>query len=337
MATTSFGDGSASLEPNAIQKLYTMEPVPGKGQGLIAAQHIPRGTRILCEKPLFTIPHYRSNRQFQDIHLLVADKLKRLAKDEQRAFLSLHNNFRGTNNPFTGIIRTNALPLGPGALDGGIFLEISRINHACLPNSQNTWNSTREQETIHAVRDIAKGEEITIMYAGGPFESRQRDLKDAFGIDCTCHLCSLPERERAVSDKRFMEILRLDALIGSESHLISNPEKCLHGAHAMLMLMEAENITDARIPRLYYDAFQIAAAHGDQTRAKVFAERAYEARVCCEGEDSPSAIRMKGFAANPATHGSFGLTNRWRQSENMTTRALEGEMFEAWLWRRIFF
>ena len=38
--------------------------------------------------------------------------------------------------------------------------------------------------------------------------------------------------------------------------------------------------------RLQYDAFQVAVAHGDIARASIFAQRAYQARMVCEGEDS---------------------------------------------------
>jgi hypothetical protein len=88
------------------------------------------------------------------------------------------------------------------------------------------------------------------------------------------------------------------------------------------------------LPRAYYDAFQIAIAHGDQARAKVFAQRAYEARLCCEGEDSPLTTRMKCLVARPAGHRLFGTSNRWKLSEKMVPKTLEGEEFEAWLWRR---
>ncbi len=68
------------------------------------------------------------------INQLIANKLKQVSRKNQRAFLSLHNNFRGSLGPFLGIVKTNALPLGPDAIEGGLFLQASRINHACLPN-----------------------------------------------------------------------------------------------------------------------------------------------------------------------------------------------------------
>jgi hypothetical protein len=161
------------------------------------------------------------------------------------------------------------------------------------------------------------------------------NLKKSFGFDCTCELCSLSESARAASDDRQREIKRLDDLLGDGSRLFSHPDRCLEDVHTLLTLLEAENITDARVPRAYYDAFQIAIAHGDQARARVFAQRAYEGRLCCEGDDSSLTARMKSLVARPAEHRLFGTSSRWRLSENMIPKTLEGEKFEAWLWRPV--
>jgi hypothetical protein len=319
----------------ATSKLFILTPLPGKGQGLIAVQNISKGTRIISEKPLFRIPRSGIGIEQPALEKAIDRKLSLLSQDGRRAFLSLYNNAPGDSYPLSGIVKTNALPLGTSASEGGLFPEASRINHACIPNCQHTWNDNIGEETIHAVRHISKGEEITISYADtGTFESRRRHLKKLFAFDCTCELCSLPEAAREVSDNRQSEIKRLDELIGDGSRLFSNPDRCLEDVHTLLALLEAENISDARVPRAYYDALQIAIAHGDQARAKVFAQRAYEARLCCEGDDSPLTARMQSLVARPADHRLFGTSSRWRLSEKMIPKTLEGEEFETWLWRR---
>jgi SET domain len=317
---------------NSTSKLYILTPLPGKGQGLIAVQDISKGTRIISEKPLFRIPRSGIGIEQPALEKAIDRKLNLLSQDGQRAFLSLYNNAPGDSYPLSGIVKTNALPLGTSASEGGLFPEASRINHACVPNCQHTWNDNIGEETIHAVRRISKGEEITISYANtGTFESRRRHLKKSFAFDCSCKLCSLPEAARAVSDNRQCEITRLDELIGDGSRLFSNPDRCLEDVHTLLKLLEVENITDARVPRAYYDALQIAIAHGDQARAKVFAQRAYEARLCCEGGDSPLTTRMKSLVARPTEHRLFGTSSRWRLSKKMIPKTLEGERLEAWL------
>jgi hypothetical protein len=331
-------DGENEVEflgkDNATSKLYIITPLPGKGQGLIAVQDISKGTRILSDKPLFRIERFGSAPPVV-LEKAIASKLDLLSQNDRRTFLSLHNNELDASYPLTGIVKTNALPLGTNASEGGLFPLASRINHACVPNCQHTWNDNIGEETIHSIRRISKGEEITISYADlGTFESRRRHLRKSFGFDCNCELCSLPEAARVMSDSHQSEIQRLDELLGDGSRLLSNPGRCLEDVHTLLALLEAENITDARLPRAYYDAFQIAIAHGDQARAKVFAQRAYEARLCCEGEDSPLTTRMKCLVARPAGHRLFGTSNRWKLSEKMVPKTLEGEEFEAWLWRR---
>jgi hypothetical protein len=319
---------------DAVSKLCIITPLPGKGQGLIAAQDISKGTRILSDKPLFRIERF-GLAEPAALEKALVSKLDLLSQDDRRTFLSLHNNTPDGSYPLAGIVKTNALPLGTNASEGGLFPQASRINHACVPNCQHTWNDNIGEETIHAVRHISKGEEITISYADiGTFESRRRHLKKSFSFDCTCELCSLPEIARAISDNRQSEIKRLDELLDDGSRLLFNPDKCLEDVHTLLTLLEAENITDARLPRAYYDAFQIAIAHGDQARAKVFAQRAYEARLCCEGDDSPLTTRMKSLVASPAGHRLFGTSSSWKLSEKMIPKTLEGEKFEAWLWRR---
>lgn len=290
------------------------------------------GTRILAEAPLFTIPPTPS----QNVESVIAKRLKSLDKDQQRAFLSLHNAHEGKYSAFLGIVKTNMLPLGADSPTGGIFLKASRINHACNPNAQNTWNENLNKITIHSIKDIEEGEEITISYLAEStnYQNRQKKLKDSFSFDCTCNTCSLPTVLRCESDRRNEEIARLDAILGSGTTIVSAPLSCLNNAHKLLTLLKEENITDPRVARLWYDAFQIAIANGDEARAKLFAERAYTERVIVEGEDSPDTARMKQFAARPASHRLYGTTMKWRRPAEKIPQGMSEEEFENWLWKK---
>lgn len=64
--------------------------------------------------------------------------------------------------------------LGHNAQERGLFLEMSQFNHACNPNAQATWNGSIGQETLHALRDIEDGEEITISYLGSLMLRKER-------------------------------------------------------------------------------------------------------------------------------------------------------------------
>jgi len=313
-------------------QLFEIQTVPGKGKGLIALVNIAEGTRILHENPLFTTPNLSSTSVMEST---IATALKSLSKPQQRQFFSLHNNFPGKQS-FSGIVRTNALPCGPDSPIGGIYPTICLLNHSCLPNTHNNWNNDTKSETIHAIRSIPAGEELTICYAKpGPCASRRTSLQEAFGFDCHCTLCSLPTLELQKSDARRLQMQRLDDAIGDPARVMSRPEDCLADCHSLLQVLEEEfsGAAGTLIGRAYYDAFQICITHGDQARASVFAERGYEARVLCEGEDSPATRNMKALRGNPAGHRNFGASRRWRTGKGMVPKGLDAEGFEKWLWR----
>lgn len=193
-------------------KGFSIEQIPGKGKGLVACFNIdiPKGTRIISEKPLFT------TRKLSPVSLLETTiaKLMTLPKLEQREFLSLYNNLTG-KHPFSGIMNTNALPYGAGSVSG-IFPTTCFINHDCIPKVHHSWVENIKCETIiHAFRFIKAGEDITISYNdGSSASSRQALLKSAFGFDCNCSLCSLPPRDIQASDSRRQKIELLGEAIG---------------------------------------------------------------------------------------------------------------------------
>jgi hypothetical protein len=305
--------------------LFTLQSIPGQGKGLIATRPITPGTLLLSEPPLFAIPSAATERD-------LAAHLRTLPKDSQRAFLSLHNSRPGAGEPLSNIVRTNAYPLGPGSDIGAIFPLIARINHSCRPNAQHAWNGTEVEEMVYAVREIREGEQITLSYhAGGPSRERRRELREFFGFECACEVCALPAKELAISDERLRRAKVLDAAIGDAKRVRMTPEAALRDCRELLGLYEEEGVKDLRIPRLYYDAFQICAIHFDKARAKLFAERSWEARVLCQGEESEDAEAMKELMKNPTTFENFGTTKKWK--EEKVPEGLAGDDVEKWLWR----
>jgi len=315
-------------------RLYAIQQIPGKGCGIVAIAKIAKGMRIISESPLFTVP--RNWTSTKRLRASISEKVNALSKDQKKAFLSMHNAHAGGVDQYLGIVRTNALPLGVDAVRGGIFLDACRINHSCNPNGQNTWNENIKQVTIHAVKDIEKGEEITISYLSvyANHNSRQQSLRRGFGFTCSCDLCSLPLDLRRKSDERLDEIARLDGLIGDGVGILSTPLQTLHYAHTLLGLLNEEGMDDSNTPRTYYDALQIAVANGDLARASVFAERASSIRTVFEGDDSPEVIKLKRLARNPSEHVLYGMSMRWKTAVEQVPQGLGLDEFEDWLWKK---
>jgi hypothetical protein len=322
--------------PQAQPNLWTIVYLPNKGRGVIASQNIKPGTLLISEPPLLTtevITSVESTENDLGIHL------RSLPSEKQKAFLSLHNNFPGKENPLSNIVRSNGYPLGAEADIGGVFENISRINHSCLPNAVHSWNGLlgeRGEETVYAVRDIKEGEEITVSYlAGGPSKERQSILKQSFGFDCTCVLCDSSDADLKASDERLSRIQELHHDIGDSETLYSEPEKTLGYCKEILEILEVEGIKDDRLSRAYFDVFQVCAMHSDAARAAWWAKKYCEAKFISAGKDSIDRLEMKPITKRPQKHECFGslTSTHWKTKLEELPKERAGEDFEKWLWR----
>jgi SET domain len=286
--------GEEVVEPTS--RPYDIRAIAGKGKGLVATTRIAKGTRLLSEAPLFRVP--RNNPDIEALERIVTNEVNGLDDDQQRTFFDLTNIYGNTHSQSLGIARTNVLPLGSSASSGGLFLEASRINHSCRHNAQNTWNENIGQLTIHTLRDIEAGQEITISYLASTSEyaDRQRFLKESFKFECKCELCSLPPAQRKQSDTWLRKLQAIDKSIGAFFWGDLEPGRALHLLHTMFGLFDEEGIWDASIARAYKNAYDIATENDDKSRARVFAERAYDTRRLIEGDDSPVTVKMKQTA-----------------------------------------
>jgi hypothetical protein len=310
--------------------LYTVQDIPEKGKGLLARKAIEPGTLILSDTSLIRTDVITS---METVEKDLARALRGLPKDQQRAFLSLHNNYPG-KNPLSNIIRSNGYPLGPASEVGGVFPNLSRVNHSCRPNAKHSWNPMLDKYVVYAIRPISEDQEITVSYlAGGDFKQRQETLKEAFGFPCKCELCSLSPSERSKSDSRIIRAESLNETIGNAESCRYSPGKILQNCRKLLDVYEAEGIKDDWLANLYYDCFQVVNMHSDEARASAFAKRYCDLKTEAEGPDSADVLEMLPFVKKPSAHGSFGSTKDWKSLVNDVPKDVNAEIFEKWLWR----
>ena len=89
--------------------------------------------------------------------------------------------------------RNNNFALGDEDETRACFLDISRVNHSCVPNAQGNFNLAINMLTVHAVREIASDEEITISYLDDQLASRrvrQARLQESHNFLCACAICT---------------------------------------------------------------------------------------------------------------------------------------------------
>ena len=288
--------------------MYTIVNIPNKGKGMKATTAIPLGTRILAESPLLKL----SMNQDDDVSIAKPIKDQKLSREDIRTLFSLQNNLAGSSTPLSGIARMNAINLGSRATatQVGIFKYGNRVNHSCLPNAYITWNAALGKLTVHAIRDIKCDEEITISYGYEyePYASRQAKLEKDCGLKCICERCMKPLEIRMAADGIFEHLMELEeANIAPRNYFMNSPEKYLTNLKVTIeLLVELRMMFTSLGFRTYHQAFKVAIAHGDEARASVFAQRAFETRRIMEGEDNPEAQLAKTFAENPASHPSHG-------------------------------
>ncbi|KAF2793905.1 hypothetical protein K505DRAFT_199143, partial [Melanomma pulvis-pyrius CBS 109.77] len=90
----------------------------------------------------------------------------------------------------------------------GLFVQAARLRHSCVPNCFCNWNATTGRMTVHAVKNIAAGEELTVSCIGTAafyhtHSTRQAKLLDTAGLVCACPAC-----DPAHTDYKAHELVR---------------------------------------------------------------------------------------------------------------------------------
>jgi hypothetical protein len=183
------------------ERLFAVQALDGRGLGCVAVADIARGTRLLAEPPLtLEGPALPS----------VEEQLAVLDAAERARFFSLAQEERlyGHTTTVDGIVGTNGIPFLNGDDDyGGVFPVASRFNHSCAASAIYQWNGFLGRLTVHAARDVARGEELTFNYDGfgsvfARREIRQAHLRTTFGFGCACAKCGLSGRALDASEQR---------------------------------------------------------------------------------------------------------------------------------------
>ena len=274
-----------------LKRLYTIKESPGKGLGMFATKDIRKGTRILTEKQFFSLTK-RSVVSLSDPQTPndIPRAFDCLSATEKRKYLSLHCPKMPDCSRVFSIYEANCYEMGAGTC---ICLDASRINHSCIPNAHYSWNSSIERETVHAVKDILKGEEITISYCPAirTLEERKRDL-EPYVFTCSCPACQT-ETDFGINSQIRRQQMRI------RDHQIKNYLDDLPVAQieydqcdeepailSLVNLIEEEGLVYEK-SFAYRNAAEYALKLGVKEEALVFASWEFEVVFCCVGRDSP--------------------------------------------------
>ena len=296
-----------------------------KGLGLFAKSDIKRGTRILSETPLVTVPckdlssphelwgelENLTPAQLDVVHGLERNKELsdrgmrrgiRIAATALKGFRARHRQhaldaFVEMQVKILTTIKTNATSLSPEK-GFGIFPLFSRVNHSCTPNIHASYNPSLGAHTVHAIRDIQPGEEILASYIDciQPISERNKDL-ETYGVDCYCTVCKSSSAAIASEKRRdrLHDIVRgLKAYNGQDSgpepvpiRLIpKNPASALQVADTAISLLQEEGLTGMPLATAYRQASKYSLQQGLVEKAKSYAAKEAEVERCCLGTET---------------------------------------------------
>jgi hypothetical protein len=126
-------------------------------------------------------------------------------------------------NSLTDVLEVNRQYIRPDIPVTGLFATAAKLRHSCVPNCFGKWNNVLGRFTVHAVRPIPAGEELTVSLIAEkafyyPSSERKAKLDEHSGIICTCPACN-PQH----ADYRMHEQTRtkLQALVAHLAHELS--------------------------------------------------------------------------------------------------------------------
>jgi hypothetical protein len=254
----------------------------GKGVGVFALLDMPQGTEIFSEEALISIEAIPvSEKQ-------VEEEVGKLADAESARFYALTSkpppytslpHAIYMNNAFTRTQHTE------------LFVGISRINHSCIPNATFIFHPHTNRGTVRLVKDIKKGQEITISYLAPDgisqtYEERKNDLEENWNFDCRCEACGADAEAKEKSDKRRRALKPLC------EKLLQSTKLTLQEARVLVFLMDQEKLYTKETGDGYYNAAVGEEENGNFEEALRLAENALKIAEFCLGKGSLEATNL---------------------------------------------
>lgn len=324
--------------------MFRVSHAGAKGFGVFATRPIASGTRIIADRILLSIDNRDTSvlraaarLKSEDLNGLLSLSLN-TAKQKSLSYLAaaVWGSFPSLGSvtqrrDLLNIFYNNNFALSGPSGKRAVFLTVARLNHSCIPNSQGNLNTALpgSQFTIHALREIAEGEEITISYLHdelGIRSVRQKVLKDGYGFECACEICRTSEsgERHEHSHQRRMKIQQLLADFSEQQTTTSSTSGELNLTKAVIETYEKEGLAGRELASLYFAAAGLATELGYSKEASTLGAKGLQVEKDAVGLDSPfyiaslSASRQGHFAGN-------------RLFKNKTDVSSSGLSYEPWL------
>ncbi|KAJ6472933.1 hypothetical protein C8R47DRAFT_1145764 [Mycena vitilis] len=270
----------------------------GKGKGVIAKEHITRGTLIISEKPRVYIP------QLDELELMNA--IVTLLPEDVNFVFSFPP---GPPQQRVPCFPNNAIPChnAEGRIVGnGLCPTVCRVNHKCRtpeanPNAVYTWNYETKEEELRALKDIHEGQEIEVTYLeleNVTDEEPLQFLQSKFGFVCSCPGCARPIAEREASHHRILTYLVF--MNGLSDRFREPPLRLITEIEQQLLIICGEGYT-GQLRECAHAAFRLCVCYGDLTNAQQWAAICRDTCGLYFGKDSRQFKELDRLSKEPQT------------------------------------
>jgi len=198
----------------------------------------------MLDMPFLAIPQ-TDNTTIASEYLV--QSLNSLSKSAQAAFFDLpyspNKLGKGVSNErlAANIFQTNAIETEHTQ---SLFKNACYIKHSCNPNAGVFYREDLGALLVNAVKDIAKGAEITVpIFDSSVYtrEQRQQYFQETYGEACTCSACSLKGEPLRASDRRRAQLREIRQLIASWGRGNAEPQDVLPAIEVAYGLLEEED------------------------------------------------------------------------------------------------
>ncbi|TLD29834.1 hypothetical protein E2P81_ATG06128 [Venturia nashicola] len=178
------------------QTTFSIKEIKGRGKGVVAMKKISAQTQVLAETPLLKL--YDELDDENEIALVIKEfqKLSPRCKEAYlnlSAFASETYTSQPTWKTLSDELKRVIAVWGANNWNDMVFETGCRINHACAPNLETSWNERTGKQVWVAMRDIEVGEELAGTYiydiVSHGTAYRKKELKRYWGFECECEAC----------------------------------------------------------------------------------------------------------------------------------------------------
>lgn len=300
---------SRSCASNALQSVaqvqrplheyhFDVKEIEGKGLGAVATKDFEPGELVLAEYPIIPV---RTNEGGDAWNEELHRQYDQLTPEAQAEVFKLHDTcLQKPEKSLEGILWTNCISRDSGArFDVAICLLVSRFNHSCSPNLEQSWDEGTGQAYLVAAEHIKAGEELFTHYVELRMDSKERkqQLRENYKFEST-------EEYSAESDQRRIEMKSLDDKI--KRLQMNNPEKGLQLVKKIMKLYDEEGLhMYSWRKRNCLQAIQFSLKRRDLASAMRWSKKGLKYARLAHGNEHADTKLLEQLCKDPSTHPAF--------------------------------